>query len=102
LLSLLVIKGFQNHLIFEFLDNIIFLFGEISPMKNTAGAKAIEVLEAPLIIVRRPCSVVTELLKVQTPFQFPSAPAAVAAAMRFSSIALNHEQLPSSSLRSLH
>jgi hypothetical protein len=71
-------------------------------MKNAAGAKAIEVLETPLIIVCRPCSVVTELLKVKTPFQFPSAPAAVAAAMRFSSIALNHEQLPSSSLRSLH
>jgi hypothetical protein len=101
LLSLLAIKELQTHLIFEFLDIIFFLFGEISPMKNAAGAKAIEVLETPLIVCR-PCSVVTELLKVKTPFQFPSAPAAVAAAMRFSSIALNHEQLPSSSLRSLH
>ncbi len=62
MLSLLAIKEFQHHLIFEFLD--FFFFGETSPMKNTAGAKAIEVLETPLIIVRRRCSVVTELLKV--------------------------------------
>jgi hypothetical protein len=64
LLSLLAIKEFQHHLIFEFLDFSFFLFGETSPMKNTAGAKAIEVLETPLIIVRRRCSVVTDLLKV--------------------------------------